>query len=321
MTLEAETPEGKPLISIVAPCFNEEGNVELLHERIDAAMAGLPGYRYELIFIDNKSQDRTVEKIKVMAAKDKRVKLIVNARNFGHIRSPHHALLQAKGDAVVIIASDLQDPPELLPKFVQKWAEGFKIVVGVKTSSQESRLMWLVRRAYYRLLYRIADIQVVENFTGFGLYDRQVVEITRQFEDPYPYFRGIISEIGFDRAEIPFEKPQRHQGITKNNFYTLYDIAMLGITSYSKLPIRLATMAGFALAFCSLLVSIAYLALKLVFWNRFSFGMAPVLIGLFFFSSVQLFFIGLLGEYVAAIHTQVMKRPHVVEQERINFDD
>nr|WP_320132885.1 glycosyltransferase family 2 protein [uncultured Holophaga sp.] len=309
------------LISIVSPCFNEEENVELLRSRIDAVMQGLPQYDYELIFIDNKSQDRTVELVKGMAAQDRRIKLIVNARNFGHIRSPYHAFLQAKGDAVVMMASDLQDPPELLPELIGKWESGFKVVVGVKAESRESRLMWLLRRAYYRLLYKIADIQVIENFTGFGLYDQRVVQVMRQFDDPYPYFRGIISEIGFKRAEISYVQPQRFRGITKNNFYTLYDIAMLGITSHSKLPIRLATMGGFVLAFLSLLISLAYLVMKLVFWDRFGFGLAPVLIGVFFFSSIQLFFIGLLGEYVASIHTQVMKRPHVVEEERVNFDE
>ncbi len=309
------------LISIITGCFNEEDNVELLRERIDAVFRGFPQYSYELIYIDNHSSDRTVERIKAMALGDIRVKLIVNARNFGPIRSPFHAFLQAKGAAVIMMASDLQDPPELIRDFLGKWQDGHRIVVAVKKETRDSHLMWFIRRFYYWLLYKIADVRVIQNFTGFGLYDRKVVEIIRGMDDPYPYFRGIIAEIGFRPAEIPFVQPQRQRGITKNNFYSLYDMAMLGITSHSKVPIRLATMGGFLLGFISLLISFAYLGLKLLFWNSFSMGMAPMVIGVFFFGSVQLFFIGLLGEYVAAIHTQVINRPHVVEQERVNLDE
>lgn len=309
------------LVSIVSPCFNEEGNVEALKARLQSVFENLPNYRHELIFIDNHSTDRTVERIKAMAAEDPRVKLIVNARNFGHIRSPYHALLQARGDAVITMCSDLQDPPEMIPDFLARWEQGSRIVVAVKVHSRESRLMWLLRRFYYRLLFSIADVKVIQDFTGFGLYDRGVVEIIRGLDDPYPYFRGIIAEIGYEVAEIPFDQPRRQRGLTKNNFYTLYDLAMLGITSHSKVPLRLATMGGFLLSFLSLLVSLVYLGLKLVFWQNFSLGLAPLVIGVFFFASIQLFFIGLLGEYVAAIHTQVMKRPLVVEEERVNFDD
>ena len=308
------------LISVVTPCFNEEENVDALCERVRAIFTELPQYRYEHIFIDNCSTDRTVDKIKSIASRDRNVKLIVNARNFGHIRSPIHALLQARGDAIVAMSADLQDPPEMIRDFLEKWERGYKVVAGVKTQSRESSLMWLVRRLYYRLIYKIADVRMIENFTGFGLYDRQVIEIVRGIDDPYPYFRGIIAELGFEVATVPYTQPRRARGITKNNFYTLYDLAMLGITSHSKVPIRLATMSGFALSIASLLISFAYLVLKLLFWDQFGFGLAPVLIGLFFFSSVQLFFIGLLGEYVASIHTQVMKRPLVVEKERVNFD-
>lgn len=310
----------RTLISIVSGCFNEEENVGPLRDQVDAVMAHFPQYQYELIFIDNHSTDGTVARIKTMAASDPRVKLIVNARNFGHIRSPFHAFLQARGAAVIMMASDLQDPPELIREFLTTWEQGHRIVVAVKKQSRESAAMWLIRRFYYGLLHRIADVRVIQHFTGFGLYDRSVVELVRAMDDPYPYFRGLIAEIGFEAVEIPFVQPQRKRGITKNNFYTLYDMAMLGITSHSKIPLRLATMGGFALALLSLLISLAYLALKLIFWNKFGFGMAPVLIGLFFFSSVQLFFIGLLGEYVAAIHTQVLKRPLVVEQERVNLE-
>lgn len=308
-------------ISIITPCYNEAGNVEELYQRIDRVFGALPQYRLELIFIDNHSTDRTVAIIKEIAGKDKRVKLIVNARNFGQIRSPYHALLQAKGDAVIGMCSDLQDPPELIPEFLARWEAGFRIALAVKTGTKDSFPMAMIRRAFYRFLHRIADVQIIQNFTGFGLFDRSVIEILRGMDDPYPYFRGMLAEIGFEAARIPYEQPGRTRGITKNNFYTLYELAMLGITSHSKVPIRLATMGGFVLALFSLLVSLVYLVMKLVWWNRFGMGMAPVLIGVFFFSSVQLFFIGLLGEYIAAIHTQVLRRPLVVELERVNFDD
>ena len=309
------------LISIVTGCFNEQDNVEPLVERIRAVFLKLPQYRYEHIFIDNCSNDHTVDRIKAIAARDKRVKLIVNTRNFGHIRSPMHGVLAARGDAVILMASDLEDPPELIPEFLRRWEAGYKVVAGVKTRTQDAVIMRLVRQAYYKMISRIADIKLIQNFTGFGLYDRALIDVVRALDDPYPYFRGIISEVGFEVAEVLFEKPRRARGITKNNFYTLYDMAMLGITSHSKVPIRLATMAGFALSLLSLAISSAYLVLKLMFWDQFGFGTAPILIGLFFFSSVQLFFIGLIGEYVAAIHTQVLKRPLVVERERVNFDD
>ncbi|GHU08335.1 glycosyl hydrolase [Betaproteobacteria bacterium] len=308
-------------ISILTPCYNEEENVNLLVERIRAVFASLPQYRYEHIFIDNASTDSTVEKIKALASTDPRIKLIVNSRNFGPVRSPMHAILQAKGDAIIGLVSDLQDPPELIPEFLKKWEEGFRIVVGVKSKSLESRLMFLIRRSFYKTISRISEIDLIQNATGFGLFDRSVVEIIRKMDDPYPYFRGMISEIGFKHAEIPYEQPKRYKGITKNNFYTLYDLAMLGITTHSKVPLRLATMAGFALAFMSLLVAVGYFVAKLVWWDQFSLGMAPLIISFFFFASVQLFFIGILGEYIGSIHTQVLKRPLVVEAERVNFSD
>jgi glycosyltransferase involved in cell wall biosynthesis len=308
------------LISVVTGCFNEEENVEELYRRIRVQFEQLPGYQYEHIFIDNASTDRTVELVKALAASDPRVKLIVNARNFGHIRSPLHGVLQARGDAIIAMASDLQDPPELIPQFIARWEAGYKVVAGVKPTSKDTFVMALARRLYYRTLGRISDIKLIPNFTGFGLYDRSVIEIIRKVDDPYPYFRGLIAELGFEYAAIPFEQPPRIRGVTKNNFYTLYDMAMLGITSHSKLPVRLAAMAGFTLATLSLLMSVVYLVLKLMFWESFTLGTAPILISLFFFASIQLFFIGIIGEYIAAIHTQVMKRPMVVEKERVNFD-
>jgi len=308
------------LISVVTGCFNEEDNVEELHSRIGAQFERLPAYDAHHIFIDNASTDATVARIKALAANDRRVKLIVNSRNFGHIRSPMHALLQARGDAVIAMASDLQEPPELIPEFVRRWEQGYRVVAGVRSGVQRTAAMSLVRRAFYTTIGRISETRLIPNFTGFGLYDRSVIEVVRQVDDPYPYFRGLIADIGFEHAEVPFVQPQRTRGISKNNFYTLYDLAILGITSHSKLPIRLATMAGFALSGLSLLVAIGYLAYKLLRWDQFSVGMAPVVIGFFFFASVQLFFIGILGEYIAAIHTQVLRRPLVVEKERVNFD-
>lgn len=308
------------LISVVTPCFNEAENVDELYRRISAEFAKQPAYEYEIIFIDNASTDATAAQVKALAAKDKRVKLIVNNRNFGHIRSPLHAIFLARGDAIIALASDLQDPPEMISSFIAKWEQGFKVVAAVKPTSRETFAMAAVRRLYYRTIGRISDINLIPNFTGFGLYDRSVIDVIKKIDDPYPYFRGLIAELGFECATIPFEQPKRVRGITKNNFYTLYDIAMLGITSHSKLPVRLATMAGFALSVLSLLISATYLMLKLLFWDSFGLGTAPILIGFFFFASVQLFFIGIIGEYVAAIHTQVMKRPLVVEKERVNFD-
>lgn len=307
-------------ISVVTPTYNEEDNVEELRRRVVAALDTLPQYDHEHIFIDNASTDRTVEILKRMAAADKRVKIIVNARNFGHIRSPYHAYLEARGDVVMALAGDLQDPPELIPDFVRKWEQGFKIVVGIKAGSEESPLFFFVRRVYYSLVTRLSEVKLVKNFTGFGLYDRAVMDILREIRDPYPYFRGMICDIGFERAEIPYIQPARRRGFTKNNFYTLYDMAMLGMTNHSKVPLRLATMVGFLSAIVSLLVALVYLVYKLLFWDRFTLGLAPLVIGIFFFSSVQLIFLGILGEYIGSIHTQVLHRPLVIEKERINFD-
>jgi len=306
-------------ISILTPCFNEEENVDELYERISAAMRGF-NYEYEHIFIDNASRDRTVEKIRALAKKDKRVKAILNARNFGHIRSPYHALLQCDGDAVIGMASDLQDPPERIPEFIRKWEEGYKVVIGVKTKSQESGLFYFLRTLYYRVLRSLSDVELIEHYTGFGLYDRQIIDILRDLNDPYPYFRGLIADIGFPIARIEFTQPRRKRGISKNNFYTLYDMAMLGLTGYTKIPLRLAAMLGFFSSALSFLVGLAYLIYKLLFWQQFTLGSAPVVIGLFFLGSVQLFFLGIVGEYIGAIYTQVMHRPLVIEKERINFE-
>jgi glycosyltransferase involved in cell wall biosynthesis len=314
-------PANEKLISVVSGCYNEEGNVRECYEQVKKVFAEIGKYRYEHIFIDNASKDNTVKILREIAAQDKNVKVIINARNFGHIRSPHHAMLQARGDAVISVVSDLQDPPELIKEFLRKWEEGYRIVVAVKANSDESPVFFAIRKLYYELVSRLAETDLQKNFTGFGLYDRRFIDIIAEIDDPYPYFRGLVSEIGFPLARIPYHQPVRLRGITSNNFYRLYDMAMLGITNHSKVPLRLATMVGFLVSFLSLCVAFGYLVFKLMFWNSFQLGLAPLEIGLFFFGAVQLFFIGILGEYIGAIHTQVQKRPHVVELERINFED
>jgi glycosyltransferase involved in cell wall biosynthesis len=313
-------PPGDKLISVVSGCYNEEENVRECYEQVKKVFQEIGRYRYEHIFIDNASKDGTVAILREIAAKDKNVKVIVNARNFGHIRSPHHAMLQARGEAIISLVSDLQDPPDLIKEFLKKWEEGFLIVVAVKQDSEESIVFFTIRRLYYELVSRLAEIELNKNATGFGLYDRRFIDILSEMDDPYPYFRGLVSEIGFPVAKIPYHQPVRQRGITSNNFYRLYDMAMLGITNHSKVPLRMATMLGFAVSFLSLFVALGYLIFKLLYWNQFTLGLAPLVVGLFFFGSVQLFFIGILGEYIGAIHTQVLKRPLVVELERINFE-
>lgn len=309
----------RPLLSIVTPCYNEEDNVDELYTRIKAAIADLTKYEFELIFIDNHSQDGTVTKLKKLAASDPTVKIIVNTRNFGHIRSPYYGILQSRGVATIYLASDLQDPPELIPEFVHYWEEGYKLVMATKPVSKGVAWIHALRKAYYRFLDGISDISLVADSTGFGLYDQEVLDHLRQIDDPYPFLRGLICELGYEIKTIPFAQPRRLRGISKNNFYTLYDIAMLGIVSHSKVPIRIAAFVGFALGMLSVLAAIVFLILKLLFWDSFPMGIAPVVIGMFFMFGILMLFIGILGEYIGAIHTYVQKRPPVVEKERINF--
>lgn len=309
----------KKRISIVSPTFNEELNVEELYSQVKAVFVGMPQYAYEHIFIDNASSDTTVALLKNIAVTDNNVKIIVNAKNFGHIRSPYYGLQQAHGDAVILMASDLQDPPAMIPELLKKWKEGYTIVVGVKNKSEESALMFAVRKIYYNLIKRFSDVEQIKNFTGFGLYDQTFIAVLRTLHDPYPYFRGMVTELGWNRAEVPYVQPARKKGKTSNNFYSLYDLAMLGFVNHSKIPLRLASFIGFGMSVVSFLVGIGYLVYKLMFWSRFQAGLAPLTIGLFFFGSIQLFFIGIIGEYIGAIHTQVRQRPLVIEKERINF--
>jgi glycosyltransferase involved in cell wall biosynthesis len=310
-----------PLLTILTPCFNEEENVREVYRQVKVAMETIPDCDYEHLFIDNASTDRTVQILRELAAADKRVKVIVNTRNFGQVRSPYHAFLQARGDAILGCVADLQDPPELIPEFIKKWREGYKVVIGVKQGSRESWLMRRTRKFYYWLVAKLSsDVELVQNFTGFGLYDREVVEQFRSTEEQYPYFRGLVSDFGYERAEIYYVQPGRTRGKTKNDFFSLYDIAMLGVTNHSKVPLRLAAMAGFTLSLVALVVAFVYLVMKLIMWQTFDLGLAPLVIGVYFLGSVQLFFVGVLGEYIGSIHTQVHKRPLVVEKERINFD-
>jgi len=308
------------LISVVTPCYNEEENAADLYEQVKKIFSELPQYHYEHIFIDNCSEDKTVSILKRIAAQDNNVKIIVNTRNFGPVRSPVYGYFQAKGDVVISIVCDLQDPPELIKDFLTAWEAGWKIVVATKAKTQEGFLMARVRKLYYWLANKIANIKLVKNFTGFGLYDKTVIHAIKELGDSYPYFRGIISEIGYPIKEIPFLQPLRKRGASKANFYILFDWAILGFTSHSKVPIRLATMLGLFLSVFSLFCAAALFILKLIFWNHFYAGIAPIMIALFFFFSILLFFLGIIGEYVASIHTQILKRPLVYVAERINFD-
>lgn len=307
------------LISIVTPTYNEVENIELLLNGIREIISTIDKYDFEILVIDNNSTDGTQEKIRELARQDPRIKAIFNARNFGHIRSPYYGILQSSGAATIYMASDFQDPPGMIPQFIQEWEKGWCLVMAIKPISKSSPLTHFLRKTYYRFIDKISDVQIVRDSTGFGLYDKRVLNHLREINDPYPFLRGLICELGYPIKTVPFIQPRRLGGITKNNFYTLFDIAMLGIVSHSKVPIRVAALAGFILGFLSILTAIVFLVLKLLFWNSFPIGSAPIIIGLFFLFGVLLFFIGILGEYVGSIHTYVQKRPVVVEKERINF--
>lgn len=310
----------KKKISIVTPCYNEEGNVEELYLQVKAEFDKLSHtYDYEHIFIDNASTDHTVEVLKKLAGKDKNVKIIVNAMNFGHIRSPFYGLCQADGDAAMLMVADLQDPPQLIPQFLQQWEEGHHVVIGIKNKSKENPIMYGMRKSFYKMIKAISETRQIENFTGFGLYDKSFIQLLRSIKDPYPYMRGLVAEYGGDLGEVYYTQPKRLRGKTHNNFYTLYDMAMLGFVNHSKVPLRMASFLGFICSAIGVLIALIYLVYKLLYWDSFQLGFAPLIIGMFLFASVQLLFLGVVGEYVGSILTQVRSRPLVIEKERINF--
>lgn len=307
-------------VSVLIPCYNEEENVVPMSEAIDNIFkTECKDYEYELIFIDNDSSDRTRELLREICAKNKNVKAIFNAKNFGQFNSPYYGILQTTGDCTISMCCDFQDPVELIPQYLKEWEQGYKIVIGIKSSSKENKIMYWLRSLYYKMIKKYSDVEQIEHFTGSGLYDRDFVDVLRELDDPTPFLRGIVAELGFKRKEIEYEQPQRRAGETHNNFYTLYDAAMLSFTSYTKIGLRLATFIGVGCGLLSAVIAVIYLVMKLIFWDNFIAGMAPVLIGMFFLGSIQLFFIGFIGEYVLSINQRVMKRPLVIEEERINF--
>ena len=309
-------------ISVLIPCYNEAENVGPISRAVTEILEKeLPQYDYELVFIDNDSTDGTRDIIRGLCADNPRIKAILNARNFGQFNSPYYGMLQVTGDCVIEMVADFQDPVEMIPKYIHEWEKGYKIVIGIKTSSKENRLMYWLRSCYYKTIKKLSDVEQIEHFTGSGLYDREFIEVLRNLDDPTPFLRGIVAELGYRRKEIPYEQPRRRAGKTHNNFYRLYDAAMLSVTSYTKAGLRLATIFGSICAVVSMLIAMVYLVMKLIWWDRFPAGMAPMLIGMLFLGSVQLFFIGFLGEYIMSINQRVMKRPLVIEEERVNFDE
>ena len=307
-------------ISVLIPCYNEEENVVPISEAVIKTLTkDLPEYDYELVFIDNDSQDRTRSLIRQLCNENPKIKAIFNARNFGQFNSPYYGMLQITGDCVIEMVADFQDPVELIPQYVHEWEKGYKIVIGIKTSSKENRLIYWLRGCYSKMKKKLSDVEQIAQFTGSGLYDRDFIEVLRNLDDPTPFLRGIVAELGFKIKQIPYEQPKRRAGETKNHFYQLYDAAMLSITSYTKAGLRLATIFGSICSLISMVVAVVYLVMKLMYWDRFPAGMAPVLIGMCFLGSVQIFFIGLMGEYILSINARVMKRPLVIEEERLNF--
>jgi glycosyltransferase involved in cell wall biosynthesis len=311
--------KSSPKISVVCGAFNEEANVRELYERIVKVFQNLD-YKFEIIIIDNASTDRTVENLRDIARDDKRLKVIVNATNFGHVRSPYYALLQAHGDAVVFMASDLQDPPELIPEYIKKWESGSKIVLALKNRSPDGWVMKGLRNFYYKLLSIVSNESMVPNATGAGIFDQNVIQVLRTLEDPLPYFRGLVTQLGFKVDTLEFHQPARKEGITKNSFATLFDLALLGFANYSKAPLRLLTVAGFITSLVSIGIAITYLIIKLLNWYSFDLGLAPLVIGVFFFGAIQIFALGLIGELLVSVQHRLRKMPLVIESERINFD-
>lgn len=306
-------------ISILIPAYNEIENVEPLSEAIITEMEKMPHYDYEIIFIDNDSKDGTRDKLREMCKGNRQIKAILNAKNFGQNNSPYYGLLQTTGDCAILMCADFQDPVDMIPKLIAEWESGYKIVSAIKTTSKENKVMRFLRTCYYKLIKKFSEVEQIEHFTGFGLYDASFIEVLRQLDDPTPFLRGIVAELGYKRKELPYEQQRRKAGKSKNNLYSLYDIAMLSFTSYTKVGLRLATFLGFGIAFCSIVIALVYFVLKLLYWDTFMMGTAPILIGMFFLGAIQLIFLGLVGEYIISMNHRIMKRPLVVEEERINF--
>ena len=309
-------------ISILIPCYNEEENVVPMSQAIRELFEGeLKQYKYELVFIDNDSKDNTRTLLRQICEENPNVKAIFNAKNFGQFNSPYYGMLQTTGDCTISMVCDFQDPIELIPQYIREWENGYKIVIGIKKSSKESKIMYALRSVYYKMIKKFSDVEQIEHFTGSGLYDKTFIDVLRDLDDPTPFLRGIVAELGYKRKEIPYEQPKRRAGKSHNNFYTLYDAAMLSVTSYTKIGLRIATIAGAFLSGVSILIALAYLVMKLIWWDRFVAGMAPILIGMFLLGAIQIFFIGFLGEYILTINQRMMKRPLVIEEERINFEE
>ena len=309
-------------ISVMIPCFNEEDNVKQICRAVQQTLeTELCQYDYEILFIDNNSTDRTREYLRELCAENKKIKAILNAKNFGQFNSPYYGMCQTTGDCTITMCCDFQDPVEMIPRFVKEWENGYKIVCAIKTTSKENKIMRFLRTCYYKLIKRMSDVDQIEHFTGFGLYDKSFIHVLRDLNDPTPFLRGIVAELGYKRKDIPYEQQKRRAGKTHNNWFTLYDAAMLSFTSYTKAGLRMATLLGFITAAISIVIAIVYLILKLIYWERFAAGMAPILLAVLFLGSVQLFFIGFLGEYVLSINKRMMNRPLVIEEERLNFDE
>ena len=309
-------------ISVLIPCYNEQENViPLSNALIQIFEKSLSEYDYEIIFIDNCSTDKTKDKLRILCSKNIKIKAILNAKNFGQFNSPYYGMLQAQGDCVISMCCDFQDPVEMLPGFVREWENGYKIVCGIKSSSKENKIMRFLRNCYYKAIKKMSNVEQIEHFTGFGLYDRSFIEVLRKLDDPTPFLRGIVAELGYKRKDLEYEQQKRRAGKTHNNWFSLYDAAMLSFTSYTKIGLRMATIFGFLCSGISVLVAIVYLIIKLTHWYSFSAGIAPMIIGVFLMCGIQLLFIGLMGEYIMSINTRVMKRPLVIEEERLNFQN
>lgn len=308
-------------ISVMIPCYNEEENVIPISEAIiEQFETNLPGYDYEILFIDNDSKDSTRAKLTLLCKNNKKIKAIFNARNFGQFNSPYYGMQQTTGDCTICMCCDFQDPVDLIPRLVHEWEQGYKIVCPIKTQSKENKIMRFLRSCYYKLIKKMSDVEQIEHFTGSGLYDRDFIDVLRGLKDPTPFLRGIVAELGFKRKDIPYEQQKRKSGKSKNNWYTLYDAAMLSFTSYTKVGMRICTISGFIISFISIIIGLVYLVMKLINWHSFDMGSTPMLVGIFVLGGLQLFFVGFLGEYIMSMNQRIMNRPLVIEEKRLNFD-